>query len=149
MAAANSKATAKAKGKPRGKPFQPNTPETVDERINRTGAPPRGSSLKEIFDYYDKYTAEEIADMLPPGDLKRRYQQMQKGVLLKDLKALIINAAIIFEPTPGLIKEYHERTDGKIPDKIQHEGTLNVDGLQAILKKVYGSNDPADNISRD
>lgn len=144
--AANSPATAK-KPRGKGKPFQKNTPESIDERINRTGAPKRGASLKEIFDYYDKYTAEEIAEMLPPGDLKRRYQQMQKGVLLKDLKALIINAAIIFEPTPGLIKEYHDRTDGKVPDRIQHEGTLNVEGLEATLKKVYGnaSNDTSGN----
>jgi len=134
----NSPTTAK-KPRGKGKPFQKNTPENIDTRINRTGAPKRGASLKEVYDYYDKYTAEEIAEMLPPGDLKRRYQQMQKGILLKDLKALTINAAIIFEPTPGLIKEYHERTDGKVPDRIQHEGTLNVEGLEATLKKVYGN----------
>jgi len=64
---------------------------------------------------------------------------MQKGILLKDLKALTINAAIIFDPTPGLIREYHERTDGKVPDKVQHEGTLNVEGLQETLKKVYSA----------
>lgn len=136
--AVNSQTTAK-KPRGKGKPFLPNTPESIDERINRTGAPKRGASLKEIYDYYDKYTSEEIAAMLPPGDLKRRYQQMQKGILLKDLKALTINAAIIFDPTPGLIREYHERTDGKVPDKVQHEGTLNVEGLQETLKKVYSA----------
>lgn len=141
MAAANSKGTVKKKAKPRGKPFQPNDPVTgaKDERINRTGAPPRGASLKEILDYYDQMTADEIAEYLPNGDLKRMYRQMPKGIAMKHLKAIRINAAIMFDPSPGLIKEIHDRTDGKVPDEVNHKHRLNVENLNSILAQVYGN----------
>jgi len=123
MATANSKATPKKK--PRGKPFKKNDPVTgeKDERINRAGTPPRGASLKEILDYYDQLTADEIADMLPAGDLKRAYQLMPKGIAMKHLKAIRINAAIMFEPSPGLIREIHDRTDGKVEQPVSLKDT--------------------------
>ena len=123
MATANSKATPKKK--PRVKPFKKNDPVTgeKDERINRAGTPPRGASLKEILDYYDQLTADEIADMLPAGDLKRAYQLMPKGIAMKHLKAIRINAAIMFEPSPGLIREIHDRTDGKVEQPVSLKDT--------------------------
>lgn len=123
MAAANSKGTVKKK--PRGRPFQKNNPVTgaKDERINRAGTPPRGASLKEILDYYDQLTADEIAEMLPAGDLKRAYLQMPKGIAMKHLKAIRINAAIMFEPSPGLIREVHDRTDGKVEQPVSLKDT--------------------------
>lgn len=123
MATANSKATVKKK--PRGKPFKKNDPATgeKDERINRAGTPPRGASLKEILDYYDQLTADEIADMLPAGELKRAYQLMPKGIAMKHLKAIRINAAIMFDPTPGLIREVHDRTDGKVEQPVSMKDT--------------------------
>lgn len=123
MTALNSKVTAKKKAKPRGKPFKSNDPVTgeKDDRINRKGAPERGASLKEIFDYYDERTADEIADMLPDGELKRAYKQMPKGVAMKHLKAIRINAAIMFDPTPGLISAVQDRTDGKVAEKLKIE----------------------------
>jgi len=51
------------------------------------------------------------------------------------------------EPTGSLLNVYLDRMDGKVPDKLVHEGTLNVDGLQAVLKKVYGTNDTTDDTS--
>ncbi len=123
MTALNSKVTAKKKAKSRGKPFKSNDPVTgeKDDRINRKGAPERGASLKEIFDYYDERTADEIADMLPDGELKRAYKQMPKGVAMKHLKAIRINAAIMFDPTPGLISAVQDRTDGKVAEKLKIE----------------------------
>lgn len=141
MAAANSKTTVKPKAKPRGKPFGKNDPVTgeKDERINRKGAPERGASLKEIFDYYDQLTAEEIAEQLPPGELRSFYLKLPKGIAMKHLKAIRVNAAIIAEPTPGLLNLVQDRTDGKVPDQVKHTGTLKVEGLQETLKKVYGN----------
>ncbi len=129
----------KPKAKPRGKPFKKNDPTTgtVDERINRAGAPVRGASMKEQFDYADSLTAEEIVNLLPPGPLRQSYQQMPKGIPLKLLKALRVNAAIMFDPTPGLLKEVTDRTDGKVPDTVNIGGKLEVPGIQEVLKKVY------------
>lgn len=142
MATANSKATVKQKAKPRGKPFGKNDPVTgeKDERINRAGAPTRGASLKEIFDYYDQLTAEEIAEQLPPGELKSFYLKLPKGIAMKHLKAIRVFAAIIAEPTPGLLNLVQDRTDGKVPDEVNHKGSLTVEGLKETLKKVYGGN---------
>lgn len=95
--------------------------------------------MKEILDYYDQLTPEEIADMLPAGELKRAYQQMPKGVAMKHLKAIRINAAIMFDPSPGLVNLIHERTDGKVPDEVNNRTTLTIENLNEVLKKVYGS----------
>lgn len=140
MAAANSKATVKPKGKPRGKPFGKNNPVTgeKDERINREGAPQRGASLKEILDYYDQLTPDEIAAMLPAGELKTQYLLMPKGIAMKHLKAIRVNAAIMFDPTPGLVNLVQDRTDGKVPDEVNNRTTLTIEGLNETLKKVYG-----------
>ena len=143
MATDNSKGTAKPKRKPRGKPFKPNNSQTgeQDERINRVGAPLRGESYKEIYDQYDNMTADKIAALLPPGELKSAYMKMPKGIAMKHLKVIRINAALMFDPTPGLLKETSERTDGKVADKIEHEGSLKIEGLAETLKKVYGNRD--------
>lgn len=132
----------KKKAKPRGKPFKKNDPSTgtVDERINRAGAPIRGASMKEQFDFADRMTAEEIVELLPPGPLRQAYQQMPKGIPMKLLKALRVNAAIMFDPTPGLLKEATDRTDGKVPDTVNIGGKLEIPALQETLKKVYGRN---------
>lgn len=142
MATANSKTTVKQKAKPRGKPFKRNDPATgeKDERINRAGAPARGASLKEILDFYDQLTPDEIAEMLPPGELQAAYKRMPKGIAMKHLKAIRINAAIMFDPTPGLVNIVNDRTDGKVPDEVNHKGSLTVEGLKETLKKVYGGN---------
>lgn len=134
------------KAKPRGKPFKKNDPlsGTVDERINRAGAPKRGASMKEQFDFADSLTAEEIVKLLPPGPLRQAYQQMPKGIPMKLLKALRVNAAIMFDPTPGLLKEATDRTDGKVPDTVNIGGKLEVPGLQETLKKVYARRNASD-----
>lgn len=142
----------KPKGKPRGKPFKGKDPVTgeVDPRINVEGAPKRGSSMKEMLDYVDNLTAEEILQLLPKGNpLWLSYNQMPKGVPMKLLKAVRINAAIMFEPTAGLVKEITDRTDGKVPDKLDAGVNVNIPGLEDVLKKVYGSNSDANPTSTD
>jgi len=105
---------------------------------NPAGGPKRGGSLKEILDYYDQLSPEEIAALLPTGELKTAYLQMPKGVAMKHLKVLRINAAIMFDPSPGLVNLIHERTDGKVPDELNNRTTLTIEGLNDVLKKVYG-----------
>ena len=127
--------------KPRGKPFAKKDPLTgaIDPRINLEGAPVKGATYRDVYGFYDDLTADKIAEMLPAGsDLRRMYAQMPKGIAMKHLKAIRIFAAIMFDPTPGLVKEVSDRTEGKVAERIQLDGNLEVDGLDAVLDLVYG-----------
>jgi len=129
--AANSKSTAKPRG--RGKPF----PKGVSG--NPKGRPKDGESWAGVFKDLANKTAEELADMFGDNDLGRTYKRFPKGVQMKYLVGGRVLAALMFEPSGSMLNVYMDRMEGKVPDKIQHEGTLRVDGLKETLVKVYGN----------
>ena len=136
----NSGETSKKK-KPRGKPFAKKDQATgkIDPRINLEGAPRKGAAYRDVYGFYDELTADQIAEMLPAGsDLRRMYAQMPKGIEMKHLRAIRIFAAIMFDPTPGLVKDVSDRTEGKVVDRIQVDGNLEVENLDKVLGLVYG-----------
>jgi PBSX family phage terminase large subunit len=110
-----------------GRPFTKNDPTTGerDERINRAGAPKRGASLAEVLAWVDRQNVEDILQLIPAGsDLARDYKNMPKGLPMNLLKVLRLNAAIMFDPNPALVRELHMRTDG-IVTKTDTGGTIN------------------------
>jgi hypothetical protein len=44
----------------------------------------------------------------------------------------------MFEPTSGLWNGLMDRMEGKVAERIQLDGNLEVDGLDAVLDLVYG-----------
>lgn len=131
----------KPSDKPRGRPFKKKDPLTgeIDPRINLEGAPHKGGTYRDVYAFYDDLTADMIAEMLPVGsELRKMYAKMPKGIAMKHLKAIRIFAAIMFDPSPGLVKEVSDRTEGKVAERIQLDGNLDVDGLDAVLNLVYG-----------
>ncbi len=138
---ANTKKTTKPK--PRGKSWPKGT------SGNPAGRPKDGESWSAIIKAVgEMYSDDLLAFIGKDNDLGREINKYPKNVQLKYLVTARVFASIMFDPNPRMWSELMNRAEGKVPDKMVHEGTLNVDGLQAILKKVYG-NDPTDNISRD
>ena len=134
--AVNSQVTAKKRKRGPGKPFVKDDP-----RINRAGAPNRGASIKEIQDFYDQLTADEVADMLPNGKLRNKFKRMPRGIALKHLKIISVQAELIDRPTAGLLEFYTERTDGKVKEELKVEHSLEVENLQNVIKQIYGESD--------
>jgi hypothetical protein len=121
--AVKSETTAK---KPRGagKPFTKG-----DKRINLNGAPKRGASMAEAYEWAMSLRPEEVVGILTlngSNDLARQYKQMPQGVQLKLLVALRIVASVMFEPSPGLINHMTDRTDGPVTEKIENSGKVEI-----------------------
>lgn len=130
MATANSKKTAK----PRGKPF----PKGVSG--NPAGRPKDGESWSAIIKAVgEMYSTDLLAFIGEDNDLGREIKKYPKNVQLKYLITARVYASMMFDPNPRLWSELLNRAEGKVPDKMQHEGTLKVDNLQELLTKVYGN----------
>jgi hypothetical protein len=128
---ANSAATAR---KPRGKPFP------KGQSGNPAGRPKDGESWSKIIkEVGDMYPADLLAIIGEGNDLGRQIKQLPAGVQMKYLVTARVYAALMFEPTAGLWNGLMERAEGKVPDRLQLEGKLNVDGLEKSLDLIYGS----------
>lgn len=129
--AANSQRTAK-KPRGKGKPFVKDDP-----RINRAGRAKTGQSWSEILaEVWDQYP-EELLNLIPNGPLAAGIKQYPQRVQVKYLVAVRITQALLFDPTPGLLTEALNRLEGKVKDQLQVDGALDVEGLNAVLRKVY------------
>ncbi len=103
--------------KVRGRPFTGKD----DPRNNLKGAPKRGMSWKEIYDWALSLNAEEIAAILEASgsnDLSRAFRQMPKGVELKALVATRVIAALMFEPDARLLNAVQDRNEGKVTQPV-------------------------------
>lgn len=107
---------------------------------NPAGRPKSGESWSEIFRQVgEMYPDDVLAIVGETNDIGRAYKLYPKNVQMKIQVAIRIVAALMHDPTPGLLKETLDRIEGKVPEKLQMENTLGVDGLKAMLAKVYGN----------
>ena len=90
---------------------------------NPKGAPKRGESWKEIIDTVSKLTAEQIRQSVGNNDLGRAFQQMPKGIPMRDLVVMRVFSALMFEPQSGLWNTLIERVEGKVPQPVQFDVT--------------------------
>jgi len=135
---AKAKPSAKPRGRGKGKPFQKGKGKAGDPRINRKGAPPKGSSMKEVLAYFDELTNEEILELLPAGKLRRRYARQPKELLVKHVRAMAALIELQERPTAQLAAYIDDRIDGKVPDEMNVNGSLEVENLSKFIKDVYG-----------
>ena len=121
--AANNKRTAKRKRKPTPASWKPG------QSGNPKGAPKRGMSIREAYEWALSINADEMADILAAGgrnDLSEAFRHMPKGIELKTLWAARILAATMFEPQPGLVNHIADRVEGPVTEKIEHSGSVRI-----------------------
>ena len=109
---------------------------------NPAGRPKDGESWSAIIKTVgDMYPADLLAFIGENNDLGRQIKMLPKDVQMKYQVVTRVFAALMFEPSSSLFKELMDRAEGKVPDKMVHEGSLNVQNLEAVLKRVYGNDD--------
>lgn len=89
---------------------------------NLKGAPKRGMSIKEAYDWALRLNAEDMAAILAAGgnnELAEAFRRMPKGIELKTLWAARVLSAVMFEPQPGLVNHVVERLEGKVSQPIE------------------------------
>ena len=123
----------------------PKTAWKPGESGNPTGRPKNGASWSEIFKEVGEQYPEEITELFGTNSpLGRKYVKFSKGVQMKYQVAYRVVAALMDEPSPGLLKETLDRIEGKVKERIEVDGSLNVENLTQVLNKVYdNSNDPS------
>jgi len=87
---------------------------------NPNGAPKRGESWAEIIKYVGDLTPSEAAEM--SQQVAGKLRSIGDGVTLKQAVVLRVFAALMFEPQPGLLNAFIERTEGKVKDQVELSG---------------------------
>ena len=96
-------------------------------------------SWKQVIAECSNMTVDDILQMVgETNDLGRVIKAMPKNVQMKYLVTSRVLAALMFEPTSGLWTGLMDRMEGKVAERIQLDGNLEVDGLDAVLDLVYG-----------
>jgi hypothetical protein len=112
---------------------------------NPAGRPKDGESWAKIIkEVGDMYPADLLTFIGENNDLGRQIKQLPAGVQMKYLVTARVYAALMFEPTAGLWNGLMDRAEGKVPDRLQLEHNLNVEGLDKALEKIYGNPDHSD-----
>jgi hypothetical protein len=110
---ANSSAAPKPKGKPRGKPWPKGT------SGNPAGRAKDGQSWSAIISEIGDMYPEDINAFIPKNNpLGREVAKLPQAVQMKYLVIMRVYAALMFEPTSGLLKEFLDRMEGKVSEHI-------------------------------
>lgn len=84
---------------------------------NPKGAPKRGESWAEIIKRVGEYTPSEAAERSLA--LAKQLLEIGDGVTLKEAVTLRVYASLLFEPQPGLLNAFMDRTEGKVTQPIE------------------------------
>jgi hypothetical protein len=86
---------------------------------NPAGRPKDGQSWSAIISEIGDMYPEDILAFIPKNnDLGRTIAQLPKSVQMKYLVIMRVYAALMFEPTSGLLKEFLDRMEGKVSEHI-------------------------------
>lgn len=84
---------------------------------NPKGAPKRGESWAEIIKRVGEYTPSEAAER--SLSLAKQLLEIGDGVTLKEAVTLRVYASLLFEPQPGLLNAFMDRTEGKVSQPVE------------------------------
>lgn len=109
---------------------------------NPAGRPKDGQSWREVIAEVSNMTVEDITRMIgEANDLGRSMKTMPKSVQMKYLVTARVMAALMFEPTAGLWNGLMDRMEGKVAERVQIDGVLEVENLDKVLGLVYGKSE--------
>ena len=130
---ANKTQTAKPKRKATSSSWKPG------QSGNPSGRPKDGQSWREVITDVSNMTIDDILVMVgSDNELGMQLAKMPKNLQMKYMVTARVMAALMFEPTAGLWNGLMDRMEGKVVDRIQVDGNLEVENLDKVLGLVYG-----------
>ncbi len=109
---------------------------------NPIGRPKDGQSWKEIIAEVSNMTVEDLLLIVGEANsLGKTIKKMPRLVQMKYLVTIRVMMALILEPTAGLWNGLMDRMEGKVVDVAQVSNSLDVSGLQEMIRKVYGESE--------
>lgn len=128
--------TAKA-NKPKRK--APSTAWKPGQSGNPAGRPKDGQSWREVIADVSNMTIDDVLVMVGrDNELGQQLAKMPKKLQMKYMVTARVFAALMFEPTAGLWNGLMDRMEGKVAERVQIDGMLEVDNLESVLGIVYG-----------
>lgn len=108
---------------------------------NPAGRPKDGQSWSAIIsEAGNMYANDLLAFIGTKNDMGKQIATFPKNVQLKWLVILRVYAALMFEPTSGLLKEFLDRLEGKVSEHIDvtsgNEKLSNLSDEQKILRII-------------
>ena len=104
---------------------------------NPVGRPRDGASWRAILEEVSNMTAPELATIVSREKAKVLKDKPQ-DVQIKYLVVGSVLVSLVEEPNAALWNSLMERTEGKVQDRLEVSGTMEVEGLEATLDAVYG-----------
>ena len=112
---------------------------------NPLGRPREGESWAAIIKEISEMTPEDIIKLVGcKNDLGKQLLDLPKGVMMKRLVVARVLAALMFEPTSSLWSSLMDRAEGRVKEQLEVQGSLEIEGLDRMLIKVYGRADKRD-----
>jgi hypothetical protein len=106
---------------------------------NPAGRPKDGESWAAIFAAVGNMYTQDILDFIgATNDLGRMIASLPRGVQVKYLTVIRVYAALLFEPSQGLLKEVMERVEGKVTEKLD----VNADGTMRVIIEYADNQNP-------
>ena len=125
----------KARAKPKGNPNW----KKGGASPNPSGRPKDGQSWREVIADVSNMTIDDILVMVGrDNELGMQLAKMPKNLQMKYMVTARVMAALMFEPTAGLWNGLMDRMEGKVAERLQIEGNLEVENLDKVLGLVYG-----------
>jgi hypothetical protein len=103
---------------------------------NPKGRPKKGESWADLIKTISDMTGPEIAEEF--AYLAKTLRQYPDNVTLRTLIVIRALVALVNEPNTALFREIMDRTDGKVPDRLETHGGLSIVGFEEQLRKIYG-----------
>jgi hypothetical protein len=103
------------------------------------GRPKDGENWKNIAaEISNMNTADILSFVSETSELGKAFKRLSPNVQMKWLVLLRVIYILATEPNAGLFNAFLDRVEGKVADRVQMDGGLEVEGLSEMLDKVYG-----------
>ncbi len=90
---------------------------------NPTGRPKDKDTWGALFKRVGSMTGPELVAALEQMKIVDEFAKLPASMKLKEVAAISVYARLLTDPTPGLLEQIMERTEGKVPDQLKADVT--------------------------